>query len=124
MSRHRSSFPLTLLAGMLVFATVAHANDTHPAAETAAAASGKLHAITEETAAWAAKAKAAYPTSLCIVSGEHLSNDPDEAYDFIYREKGKPDRFVSFCCEGCSQDFGMDTERFLAKLDEAAARKQ
>lgn len=126
MSHYRPLSSLTLLAVVLVFSSAARANENHSDADTAreAAATGKLHPITGETAAWAAKAKAAYPTSLCIVSGEDLSNDPDEAYDFIYRETGKPDRLVSFCCEGCSQDFGMDTKRFLEKLDEAAARKQ
>ena len=110
---------------MLVFAGVTRANDDHASAATAADASkGKLHAIDAETAAWAAKAKADYPTSLCIVSGENLSTDPEEAYDFIYREPGKPDRFVSFCCDGCSKDFGMDIKRFLEKLDEAAASKK
>ena len=115
-----------LLAVALVLSSPAHADENPSAADAAteAAATGKLHTITAETAAWAAKAKASYPTSQCIVSGEDLSNDPDEAYDFIYRESGKPDRFVSFCCDGCSKDFGMDTKRFLEKLDEAAAGRK
>ena len=125
MSRHHPSFSLSLLIGVLALTGIARANDNPSAQEKAADAhSGKLHAITEETAAWAAKAKANYPTALCIVSGEDLSTDPEEAYDFIYREPGKPDRFVSFCCDGCSKDFGMDTKRFLGKLDEAAAAKK
>ena len=126
MSHERPLSSLTLLAVVLGFSSPARANENPSAADTArdAAATGNLHAITEETAAWAAKAKASYPTSQCIVSGEDLSNDPDEAYDFIYRETGKPDRFVAFCCDGCSKDFGMDTKRFLGKLDEAAASRK
>lgn len=125
MSRFRPSFSFPLLAVVLVLANLTQANENGPPAEPAAdVATGKLHAITRETSAWAAKAKANYPTSVCIVSGENLSTDPEEAYDFIYRETGKPDRFVSFCCDGCSKDFGMDIKRFLEKLDEAAAAKK
>jgi hypothetical protein len=40
--------------------------------------------------------------------------------EFIYREAGKPDRLVMFCCEGCGDDFMKEPGKYLAKLDAAA----
>jgi hypothetical protein len=85
---------------------------------------GELVAITEKDAAWVKQAKADYPLTDCVVSGEKLGSAPDEMFDFIYREKGKPDCLVSFCCEGCSKDFLFEPSRFIKKLDDASAAKK
>ena len=88
------------------------------------ARSGHLVAITEKDSEWLKKAKDSYPVTDCIVSGEKLPTASDEMFDFIYREKDKPHRLVSFCCEGCSKDFRLDPVTFIRKLDEASmARK-
>ncbi len=87
----------------------------------AAATAGKLEKLTEKDAAWAAKARASYPLKACLTSDEALGSMGDNA-EFVYREKGKPDRLVIFCCGGCSDDFLAAPAKFLAKLD-AAAKK-
>ena len=43
--------------------------------------------------------------------------------DYIYKEKGKPDRLVRFCCKMCIPKFEKDPAKYLKKLDEAAAAK-
>ena len=42
-----------------------------------------------------------------------------------YKEAGKPDREVQFCCKMCVGKFKKDPAKYLAKLDaaEAAAKK-
>jgi hypothetical protein len=97
---------------------------TQAGKESSAPAEDGLIAVTAKDETWVKQAKAAYPLSECVVSGEQLGSAPDEMYDFIYRQKGKPDRLISFCCEGCSKDFTIEPARFMAKLDEAAAAKK
>jgi len=67
-----------------------------------------------------AKARAAYPLQTCIVSGEHL--DAGQIVEYTYREPGKPDRLVRFCCRKCLARFKADPAKYLQKLDEAAAK--
>jgi hypothetical protein len=75
-------------------------------------------------AAWLAKARAEYPMDTCVVSGDSLEeHSMGKRLDIIYREPGKPDRLVRFCCKGCLTDFRKDPARFLRVLDEAAARR-
>ena len=70
------------------------------------------------------KAKADYPLTTCVVSGENLEGgDMGEPVDYIYKEPGKPDRLVRFCCKMCVPKFEKDPAKYLAKLDEAAAGK-
>lgn len=102
----------------------APANDAHkkPADKPAPAApakAGKLVKLTEKDAAWAAKARAAYPLKVCLTSDEKLGSMGDNA-EYIYREEGKPDRLVVFCCDGCEEDFMKEPAKYLAKLDAAA----
>ena len=119
---------LSMTLGLsLSLLNVALANENGNASSSAPAAranEGKLVPIADTDAAWLAKAKSEYPITTCIVSGEGLSSRPDEAFDFIYRREGKADRLISFCCEGCSKDFGHDAQRFIQMLDEAAAAKK
>jgi YHS domain-containing protein len=91
-------------------------------ASASASASGELVKVTEKDAAWAAKARAAYPLKVCLTSDEKLGAMGENA-EFIYREKGKPDRLVVFCCEGCEDDFKKEPAKYVAKLDAAAKQK-
>ena len=74
--------------------------------------------------AGAAKAKADYPLTTCVVSDENLEGgDMGGPVDYFYKEAGKPDRLVRFCCKMCVPKFEKDPAKYLAKLDEAAAAK-
>lgn len=85
----------------------------------AAAPAGKLTRVTEKDAAWAAKARQAYPLDVCLTSDEKLGS-MGKSPEFIYRVAGQPDRLVIFCCEGCEDDFNQSPAKFVAKLDAAA----
>src|ERR1035438_948567 len=59
--------------------------------------------------AWLSDARAKYPIDTCVVSGERLDDHAEsKRLDIIYREPGKPDRLVRFCCKGCITDFEKD----------------
>ena len=76
----------------------------------------------ETTAADAqAKARAAYPTPLCVVSGEHLEGG--KIVEYVYKQPGKPDRLVRLCCHKCEARFKANPAKYLEKLDAAAAAK-
>lgn len=98
---------LALLAALLLAAPAAFAHDGHD----------------HDNAAPATDAKSAYPLEICVVSGDKLGGDMGTPVDFIYQEKGKPDRLVRFCCKDCIADFKKDAIKYLKKLDEAAAAK-
>ena len=68
-----------------------------------------------------AKARAQYPTPLCVVSGEHLQ--AGEIVEYHYQQPGQPDRLVRLCCHKCVAKFKADPAKYLKKLDEAAAKK-
>ena len=95
-------------------------------ARAAGAPAGKLVPVDDKTdASWLANARAAYPLDTCVVSEESLGlHGPAKQKDMIYREPGKPDRLVRFCCKGCIDDFNKDPEKFLKALDAAAAVKK
>lgn len=76
----------------------------------------------EKTVA-SAEAKAAYPLTVCVVSGDKLGGDMGLPVDYLYKEKGKPDRLVRFCCKDCIADFEKEPAKYLQKIDEAAAAK-
>lgn len=74
--------------------------------------------------AWLKAAKAAYPLETCVVSGDKLEgSDMGAPVDYVYKEEGKPDRLVRFCCKGCVKDFKKDPAKYLKKIDEAVAAK-
>jgi hypothetical protein len=90
--------------------------------------SGKLEKFpanpTAEQAAWLATEKAAYPLKTCVVSGDKLDGgDMGPPLDFIYREEGKPDRLIRFCCKDCIRDFNKDPHKYLTMLDESDAKE-
>jgi hypothetical protein len=90
---------LTLLAATAVFALEGH--DQAAAGVTANSAAG-------------------YPLTTCVVSGDKLGVDGDPV-KYIYKQAGKPDRLVEFCCEDCIKDFEKDPAKYLARLDAARA---
>lgn len=123
-SFHRSIAVLTILAGLLS-STSASAHQEHKeksAAPSASASSGKLLPLTSKDEPWAKKARKTYPLDVCLTSDEKLGS-MGESSQFIYREPGKPDRLVVFCCEGCGDDFMKEPATYLAKLDAAAKKK-
>ena len=74
--------------------------------------------------AWLDSARAAYPIDTCVVSGEKLSDhSPSKLTDAIYRQAGKPDRLIRFCCKGCVDDFEKDPAKYLKALDEASGKR-
>ena len=76
------------------------------------------------SAEWVAKAKAGYPLTTCVVSGEKLEGgDMGGAQDYVFRREGQPDRLVRFCCHDCVKDFSGDPEKFLLEIDAAAKAK-
>src|SRR5262245_45986991 len=106
--------PLALILG--AFALAACSKSSAP--ETTAAtvpAKGELIAVTAKDADWVAAEKAKYPITVCTVSGDKLgSMGTPPAY--IWREPGKADRLVLFCCSDCPPDFMKEPAKFLAKI--------
>jgi hypothetical protein len=74
-------------------------------------------------AVWLAQAQADYPLTTCVVSGDKLDGDMGAPFDYIYKEDGKPDRLVRFCCKGCVKDFKKDPAKYLKMIDDAAVAK-
>ena len=70
------------------------------------------------TAVHAADKPAAYPLNTCVVSGKNL-DAMGQPVLFNYKEEGKPDHVVMFCCKSCIGKFKKDPAKYLAKLDTA-----
>ncbi len=88
----------------------------------AEAAAGKLVPVAEVDAAWAEKARKAYPLDACLTSDEKLGS-MGKPSEWVYRAAGQADRLVVFCCEGCGDDFLKEPATYIAKLDKAVAAK-
>ena len=111
--RHLSLILLSF-SGILFAPVTALAGHEHDAAAVAPA----------EKDAWLAQAKAAYPLDTCVVSGDKLEGgDMGAPVDYVYKEPGKPDRLVRFCCKSCIKDFNKAPAKYLKKIDDAAAAK-
>lgn len=65
-------------------------------------------------------AAAATAPTTCIVSGDKLGA-MGEPVAYTYKQAGKPDRVLQFCCKDCIADFEKDPAKYLAKLDAVAA---
>lgn len=114
-----------ILIGLAAYTVPAQAHEGHEMGSSMnqPAAVGELVPATAKDAAWVAKAKAEYPTDVCVVSGDKLGEKMGKPVDFIYREEGKPDRLVSFCCKDCIKDFSKNPGKYLKILDKAAKAK-
>ena len=110
-----------LLSGAFLVAVPAFAQSTQQPAPQSAAKTGKLVAVAEKDAAWAAKARKEYPLDACLTSDEKLGS-MGKSPEYIYRVEGKPDRLVVFCCDGCEDDFMKDPAKYLAKIDAAKSK--
>lgn len=77
---------------------------------------------TAPDAAWLAKAKAEYPLKTCVVSDEEIGGSMGDGIDYIYKQEGKPDRLVRFCCQDCRKDFDKEPAKYLKAIDVAAAK--
>jgi hypothetical protein len=82
---------------------------------------GKSAAPVARDSEWLEKARAEYPLNTCVVSGEDLG-DMGDAKDYIYRQEGKPDRLIRFCCAKCLSRFEKDPAKYLKVIDQAAAK--
>ena len=75
-------------------------------------------------ATWLAQAQAKYPLKTCVVSGEEFGGDMGAAFDYTYKQDGKPDRLVRFCCKKCIKDFNKAPAQYLQKIDDSAKAKK
>ena len=117
------SFSLAIgLVAAVAFTGAVSAHEGHNHEDMAKAPAGQLVPITEKDAAWAAKAKAEYPTNMCVVSGDKLGADMGKPIDYIYRQEGKTDRLITFCCKDCVKDFNKEPAKYLKLLDEAGTK--
>ena len=113
MKPNRSPSALALIVGAgLLLAVTARATGTPPAPATAAPAAFDL-----------AHAKATYPLTTCVVSGEKLEGDMGGPIDYLHKEVGQPDRLVRFCCKACLKDFKKAPAKYLKQIDDAATSK-
>ena len=112
---HLKSFVATTLlaAGLLAVPALTHAADKAEKADAAPSAADT---------ALINKARANYPMKTCLTSDEPLGS-MGEAYGYVHRAAGQPDRVVFFCCDGCVDDFKKEPAKYLAKLDAAAKAK-
>lgn len=100
---------LLALSAPLAFAAPVHAHPTPPAETT-------------PDTAWLAQAKADYPLKTCVVSEEEIGGPMGEGIDHVYKQDGKPDRLVRFCCKMCLPKFNKEPAKYLKLIDEAAAK--
>lgn len=115
-------FSLVLaLSGATAVSNVALAREGHDHEAATKKTTGELVPLTEKDPAWVAKAKAEYPSTACFVSGDKLGAEMGKPVDYIWREAGKPDRLISFCCKDCVKDFNKDPQKYLKQLDAAKA---
>ena len=80
-------------------------------------------AMSENDEATVEAARADYPMTTCVVSGDELGGGDMKVIEYLHKEEGKPDRLVRFCCKDCVRDFRKDSAEYLAKIDAAAAKK-
>jgi hypothetical protein len=125
---HSPGIILAVLAASAAFIVppLSAAEDTHDHDKAAGhPATGQLVPVTAKTdAAWLAKARAAYPMETCSVSGDKFDGgDMGKPQEYIYKEAGKPDQLVRFCCKDCVADFSKDMGKYLEMIDTAAATK-
>ena len=110
---HTSTKSLILLAVLTALTALPQA---------ARADQGQLIPAKSVDAAWLVKARANYPLDTCTISGNKLEDGQmGKPPEYVYREAGKPDRLVRFCCGGCIKTFKKDPAASLKIIDDAAA---
>lgn len=63
-----------------------------------------------------------YPLTTCVVSGRSLDDgDMGPPVDYLYKEEGRPDRLVRFCCRSCIKNFHKDPAKYLQMIDDAVS---
>lgn len=67
----------------------------------------------------ATSAAAPAAQQVCPVSGDELTNP----VSYVYKQAGKPDRVIQFCCQDCIKDFEKDPAKYLAELDTGETAK-
>ncbi|HVU15461.1 MAG TPA: hypothetical protein VHD32_00940 [Candidatus Didemnitutus sp.] len=117
--------PLAFIVALGAISLTANAVRAHDAATESSAAAGQLVLVNDKTdAAWLAKARADYPLTSCVVSGDKFDGgEMGKQMDFVYKQEGKPDRLVRMCCKDCIKDFRKDPAKYLKGIDDAAAAK-
>lgn len=122
-----SSLLLALLCGAaLSTPAFAHEHDAAGKAQSKSDSPGSVLYANDAgvSADWLAKAKAAYPLSSCVVSGDEFDGGAmGKPQDYVYRQAGKPDQLIRFCCKDCVKDFSKEPGQYLKALDEAATAK-
>ena len=108
--------PSLLLLGLLPVLSLTACKKTTPTAEAAAAPiKGELVAATDKDAAFVAAETAKYPLQVCTVSGDKLGS-MGKPMAYIWKEAGKPDRLVLFCCNDCPPEFRKEPAKYLAMI--------
>jgi len=79
----------------------------------------QIHASEQKAAA----PKTDYPLTTCVVSDEQLGK-MGKPVEYHYKQPGKPERIIYFCCKMCIKDFEDAPEVYLRKLDAATARAE
>ena len=118
----------TVLVGLAATPAIfAHEGSDHAAATSAqsiTALHGQLVPAKDAPADWVAKQRENYPLNTCAVSEDPLKSDMGGPIDFVYKQEGKPDRLVRFCCKDCIKDFKKDPTKYLNEIDAAAAKRK
>lgn len=116
--------PKILLSAALLFGATAMAHEGHAHEEKKEAPAQTPPAKANEQAEWMKTAISAYPLTTCVVSGDKLEDGGEmgDIVNYVHKTVGKPDRLVRVCCKGCIKDFRKNPEKFLKKIDEAAAK--
>jgi len=116
-----------LLSLSVAPAIVAHDSDDH-ATPTADHSMGALHGqlvpAKDAPADWVEKERADYPLDSCVVSEDKLKGDMGGPIDYVYKQEGKPDRLVRFCCKDCIKDFKKNPNKYLSAIDAEAAKRK
>lgn len=116
---------LALTGGLLSMGVAASAHEGNNHAAVEYTGKGELVPVTDKTdAAWLAKARKDYPMTTCAISGDKLEGgDMGKPQEFIYKEAGKSDQFVRFCCKDCIKDFKKEPAKYLKMINDADAKK-
>ena len=117
-------FTALIFSAALPSFSIAHEGHTHDKAEPAADGSVLKADAAGVSADWLTQAKVEYPVDTCVVSGDKFDGgDMGKPQDYVYKQAGKPDRLVRFCCKDCVKDFKKDPAQYLDILEHAAAGK-